>query len=77
MVARERVTGRLDLGTGCLGTVGNVLWLLFAGWHLALAHLVLAAGCAITIIGIPFAFQHLKLAIASLMPIGMTVVEVP
>jgi len=77
MISRELVTGRMDFGTGCLGTVGNILWLLFAGWHLVLAHLVLAMGCAVTIIGIPFAVQHLKLALASLMPIGMSVVKCP
>ena len=77
MVDRQLVTGHGDLGTGCLGTVGNVLWLVFAGWHLALAHLVLAAGCAVTIIGIPFALQHFKLAMASLMPVGRTVVVLP
>jgi hypothetical protein len=67
MVDRRIVTGQADLGTGCLGTVGNILWLVFAGWHLALAHIVLAFGCAITVIGIPFAVQHFKLAMASLM----------
>ncbi len=75
MLDRRMVTGTADLGTGCLGTLGNVLWLIFAGWHLALAHLTLALGCAITIIGIPFALQHLKLALASLAPIGQTVVK--
>lgn len=77
MVDRRFVTGQPDLGTGCLGTLGNILWLVFAGWHLALAHLVLAVGCAVTIIGIPFAVQHFKLALASLMPIGCSIVEVP
>ncbi len=70
MVDRRLITGQVDLGTGCLGTTGNVLWLLLAGWHLALGHLSSALICAATIIGIPFAIQHLKLAAASLMPIG-------
>jgi uncharacterized membrane protein YccF (DUF307 family) len=54
----------------------NIVWLLLAGWWLALHHLVLAIGLAITIIGIPFAWQHLKLAGISLMPVGKAVVEV-
>lgn len=54
----------------------NVLWFVFAGWWLALHHVVLAFGLAITIIGIPFAWQHLKLAGLALMPVGKTVVEV-
>ena len=77
MVDRRLVTGRGDIGTGPLGLVGNVLWLIFAGWHLALVHLGLALACALTLIGIPFALQHCKLAFASLFPIGQTVVEVP
>jgi uncharacterized membrane protein YccF (DUF307 family) len=77
MVDRRLVTGEDDIGTGVLGSVGNILWFIFAGWHLALVHLGLALACALTIIGIPFAVQHFKLALASLMPIGMTVVECP
>jgi uncharacterized membrane protein YccF (DUF307 family) len=53
----------------------NIVWLLLAGWWLALHHVVLAFGLAITIIGIPFAWQHLKLAAISLMPVGKAVVE--
>ena len=39
-------------------------------------HITAAAALAITIIGIPFAWAHVKLALASLFPIGKTVVEV-
>src|SRR5581483_2236394 len=39
----------------------NVLWLVFAGWWLALHHLVIAFVQAVTIIGLPFAWQHVKL----------------
>ena len=58
------------VASGCL----NILWLVLAGWWLALHHLVLAFGLAITIIGIPFAWQHVKLAMASLVPVGKDVV---
>ncbi len=75
LVDRKSLTGRDDIGTGALGLIGNVIWLVCAGWHLALVHLTLAAGLAVTVIGIPFALQHFKLAIASLAPIGMTVVK--
>jgi uncharacterized membrane protein YccF (DUF307 family) len=54
----------------------NVIWFVFAGWWLALHHLVLAVLLAITLIGIPFAIQHLKLALVSLAPVGKVVVEV-
>ena len=59
------------IGSGCL----NILWLVLAGWWLALHHLNLAAGLAVTIIGIPFAWQHVKLALLSLTPVGKAVVE--
>ena len=39
----------------------NVIWILLFGWEIALAHLVSAGILAITIIGIPFAKQHIKL----------------
>ena len=71
---RSVVTGRGDVGTGALGVVGNVLWFLFAGIWLAIGHLVSAVLCFVTIIGIPFGLQHLKLAEIALAPIGKTVV---
>ena len=68
--------GDSGLGTGPMGLVLNILWFVFAGWWLALHHLVLAIGLAITLIGIPFAIQHLKLAVISLAPVGKAVVEI-
>ena len=55
----------------------NILWLVLFGWEIALAHLGSAALLTITIIGIPFALQHLKLAALALAPIGKTVVDKP
>ena len=75
-VSRDAHTGREDIGTGPLGTLGNIIWLLLAGWWLALAHLVTALALAITIIGIPFAWAHLKLAGIALWPIGKTIVPI-
>jgi uncharacterized membrane protein YccF (DUF307 family) len=74
VVPRSAITGREDIGTGTLGVIGNLIWLLLAGWWLALGHLVTAALLAITIIGIPFAWAHLKLARLALWPIGKMVV---
>jgi len=73
-VSRAEYTGRQDIGTGPLGFLGNVLWLVLAGWWLALAHLVTAILLAVTIIGIPFAWAHLKLAGLALWPIGKMIV---
>jgi len=73
-VDRRFVTGRADIGTGPLGVIGNVLWFLIAGVWLALGHLALAVSLGITIIGIPFAFQHVKLALLAAAPIGQEIV---
>ncbi len=75
IVSRNELNGRGDLGTGTLGTIGNVIWFVLAGWWLALAHLTAAVAFAVTIIGIPFAWAHVKLAMASLFPVGKTVVS--
>jgi len=74
-ISRKRLTGREDIGTGTLGLIGNIIWILFAGIWLAIGHLMSAVACAITIIGIPFAIQHLKLAVVSFAPVGQTVVS--
>jgi uncharacterized membrane protein YccF (DUF307 family) len=74
VVPRQYVTGVEDLGTGPLGVIGNLIWLVLAGWWLALGHLAVAVALAVTLIGIPFAWAHLKLAMLALWPIGMTVV---
>lgn len=74
-VDRRLVEGREDIGTGPLGLIGNVLWFVLAGWWLALGHIGAAIANALTIIGIPLAWAHLKLAGISLFPIGKTVVD--
>jgi uncharacterized membrane protein YccF (DUF307 family) len=60
-------------GGGCLGLVMNVVWFLVAGLWICLSHLSLALACAVTIVGIPFAVQHIKLAILALAPFGKRV----
>jgi uncharacterized membrane protein YccF (DUF307 family) len=73
-VNRAVVNGAEDIGTGALGSVGNVIWFLVAGIWLALGHLAAALCCFVTIIGIPFGVQHLKLAGLTLAPVGKTIV---
>ena len=73
-IARDELTLSEDVGTGGLGMLGNIIWFVFAGFWLALGHVFSAIACFITIIGIPFALQHLKLAGISISPIGKTVV---
>jgi len=72
-INRRELSGRGDLGTGSLGFVGNVIWFVVAGWWLAIGHLSSALACFVTIVGIPFGIQHIKLALIALAPVGMTV----
>lgn len=58
---------------GCLSLFCNIIWLLCGGLYTAFVHVIFAALFFITIIGIPFARQHLKLAELSLMPFGKNI----
>ena len=73
-VSRKELSNKDDIGTGGLGMIGNIIWFIFAGVWLAIGHVVSAILCFCTIIGIPFAIQHLKLAGIALAPIGKTIV---
>lgn len=59
-----------DDGAGCLRIVFNLVWIVLFGWEIAVNHLVFAVLLALTIVGIPFAKQHVKLIPLSLMPFG-------
>ncbi|MBR9786583.1 YccF domain-containing protein [Vibrio sp. J1-1] len=74
-ISRDELTNEMDIGTSPLGVIGNIVWFVFAGIWLAIGHVISAVACFVTIIGIPFALQHLKLAVISLAPIGKTVVS--
>jgi uncharacterized membrane protein YccF (DUF307 family) len=75
-VSRAEFLGAEDVGTGLFGLLGNIVWLVFAGWWLALGHLVTALLLAVTIIGLPFAWAHMKLAALALWPIGKMIVPI-
>ncbi|MCX7113510.1 MAG: YccF domain-containing protein [Proteobacteria bacterium] len=60
----------LDNANGVLNLVFNVIWILLFGWPIAVAHATSALVLAVTIIGIPFSIQHLKLIPLSLLPFG-------
>jgi uncharacterized membrane protein YccF (DUF307 family) len=67
------VLERPEAGTPSL--VANVVWLIFAGWWLALGHLFTSIPLFLSIIGIPFGWANLKLIPVSLMPFGREIVE--
>ncbi|MBI5940635.1 MAG: YccF domain-containing protein [Caulobacterales bacterium] len=75
IVSRQFVTGEHDIGTGPIGLVLNIIWFIFAGWYIALSHILIAIAEAITIIGLPFAFKDLQLAQIAFAPVGKVVVE--
>jgi uncharacterized membrane protein YccF (DUF307 family) len=63
-------------GVGVAAGIGNVLWILLAGWWLALGHLVTGVALCLTIIGIPFGIANFKLIPVSLVPLGSRVVPI-
>ena len=76
LIRRDILTGQKDLGTSDWGLVGNVVWFVFMGWWLCVGHILAGLMCFVTIIGIPWGWQHLKLAAITLAPIGLTSVTV-
>ncbi|CDR07771.1 YccF domain-containing protein [Streptomyces iranensis] len=59
---------------GAPSCVGNVLWLVLAGWWLALGHLLTGVALCVTIIGIPLGLANFKLIPISLAPLGHEIV---
>ncbi|MCX2969721.1 YccF domain-containing protein [Streptomyces sp. TRM70308] len=59
---------------GAASLVGNVLWLVLAGWWLALAHVLTGLALCVTVIGIPLGIANFKLIPVSLTPLGREIV---
>jgi uncharacterized membrane protein YccF (DUF307 family) len=74
-ISRQDLTTKRDIGTSVFGSIGNVVWFVFAGFWLALAHAASGTLCCATVIGIPFGIQHFKLAGLAIAPIGKTIVS--
>ena len=68
------VVGRQDLGIASV--VGNVVWVVLAGWWLALAHLVTGVAMILTIIGIPLGVANFKLIPVAFAPFGKDIVDI-
>lgn len=60
--------------SGCLSTIMNIIWFFIGGIWIALTHLIFGVLFAITIIGLPFAMQHFKLAGLALTPFGREII---
>ena len=63
-------------GAGAGSLLGNVIWIIFAGWWLALGHLTTGIALCVSIIGIPLGIANFKLIPVSLVPLGKEIVEV-
>lgn len=74
-ISRKDYYGKADFGTGTLGLIGNIVWAILFGILIAISHVGAAVLSAITIIGIPFAIPHLKLAGMALAPVGKMIVS--
>ena len=61
--------------SGTFSFLGNVIWVILAGWWLALAHIVSGIALCITIIGIPMGIADFKMIPVSLMPLGKEIVS--
>lgn len=61
---------------GAASCVGNAIWLVIAGWWLALGHIVSGVVLCITIIGIPLGLANFKLVPISLLPLGREIVDI-
>lgn len=61
--------------SGCLSTVMNIVWLFIGGFWICLSHIGFGILLAITIVGLPFAKQHFKLAGLALTPFGRDIIE--
>lgn len=64
-----------EKGTGCLSTLMNLIWIFTGGIWISLTHVIFGLLFFITIIGIPFGKQHIKLASIALTPFGRQVVS--
>ena len=70
----KTVVDKRSAGVGSL--LGNVVWVVLAGWWIALGHLVSGIALCITIIGIPFGIANFKLIPVALMPLGKQIVDI-
>ncbi len=66
------IAPREDAGVGSM--IGNIVWIIFFGWWLAVGHLLTGIALCVTIIGIPLGIANFKLIPISLLPLGVRIV---
>ena len=60
---------------GLLALIGNIFWIIFIGWWLAIGHLTSGILLCLTIIGIPLGLANFKMIPISLLPLGVQIVS--
>jgi uncharacterized membrane protein YccF (DUF307 family) len=68
------IVDKRSAGAGSL--LGNIIWIIFAGWWLALGHITTGIALCVTIVGIPLGIANFKLVPVSLVPLGKEIREV-
>ena len=68
------IVSRPDAGVA--SGIANVLWVVIAGWWIALAHILTGIAQCVTIIGIPFGIANFKLVPVAFWPLGRQIVDV-
>ncbi|GGA55200.1 hypothetical protein GCM10011490_01300 [Pseudoclavibacter endophyticus] len=63
--------------SGLGATLGNIVWVVLAGWWLAIEHIVSGLALCVTIIGIPFGIANFKMVPVALLPLGKRIVDKP
>jgi uncharacterized membrane protein YccF (DUF307 family) len=58
-----------------MSLIGNLIWIIFGGLIVAIEYVVAGLAMCVTIIGIPWGIQSIKIGLATLMPFGKDVVE--
>lgn len=69
----REVVAKPSAGVGAF--LGNVIWVILAGWWLAIGHIISGLVLCVTIIGIPMAIADFKMVPISLMPLGKDIVS--
>jgi uncharacterized membrane protein YccF (DUF307 family) len=67
----RQIERRPEAGIG--STIGDIIWIVFIGWWLALGHLLSGISLCLTIIGIPLGLANFKIIPISLMPLGVRI----
>lgn len=76
VISIRELKGQESGAASFLRIIGNIIWFVPLGFILMVIHIMAAIACFVTIIGVPFGWAHLKLAEASVFPLGKRIVPI-